>query len=59
MNKTKVIEKVSCLSGIDTINCEKVIDALEHVLNDELISSGELGNSLNEIYKIISLFRNA
>lgn len=59
MNKTKVIEKVSCLSGVDTVNCEKVVDALERVLNDELVSSGGLGNALDKIYDIISLFKNA
>ena len=39
MNKREIITKVSERSGISWEECEKVLDAFEEVLSDELSSS--------------------
>ena len=57
MNKTNVIRKVSDISGVDSLACAKVLDALEKVLNTELESSKGIGNAFDKIYKVMSLFR--
>jgi len=65
MNKTSVVRNVSEISGVDLAECEKVMDALQKVLNDELASSKNRGKAFDKIYdavwkslKIMSLFRN-
>ena len=58
MNRASVIKKVSELSGVGESGCEKVLDALEHVLNDELGSSGGIKQAFGKIYRIMSLFKD-
>lgn len=57
MNKSDVINRVSEMSQIGIADCEKVIDALEKVLEDELESSQGLLNAFDKFYKLINLFR--
>jgi len=58
MNKTSVVRNVSEMSGVDSLICVKVLDALERILNTELASSKGIGNAFDKIYKVMSLFRN-
>ena len=54
MNKTEMIAKVSVESGIGVEECEKVLDAFEEVLSEELATSKRVGNIFEKVYKIMS-----
>lgn len=58
MNKTNVISKVSEISGVASLECVRVLDALESVLSTELEASKGIGKAFDKIYKVMSLFRN-
>lgn len=58
MNKTEVITEVSQISGIERIECIKVINALEEVLDRELTSSGNARIAFDKIYGLMNLLRN-
>lgn len=57
MNKKETIEKVSQISQVATSDCEKVLDALETVLNDELANSKGMSSIFDKIYKIMGMLR--
>lgn len=57
MNRTDVIKKVSALSEVGIVDCEKVIDALENVLEEELSSSSFI-NAFEKFTKLMKMFKN-
>lgn len=57
MNKTEVINKVSALSGIDTDQCIKVIDALQSVLTEEIEHSPGKAKALDKVDKLLSYLK--
>lgn len=58
MNKKESIEKVSQLSQVTTSDCEKVLEALEIVLSDELANSKGVSNVFDKLYKIMSMLKS-
>lgn len=56
MNKTDVILKVSAMSGVGSSDCEKVIDALEKVLEEEIGSSG-LSTGFEKFCKLLQILK--
>ena len=58
MNRTEVITEISQISGVAPEDCDKVINALEQVLNRELESSKGIKNAFGKIYKLMSIFKN-
>ncbi|MBK5721812.1 HU family DNA-binding protein [Dysgonomonas sp. Marseille-P4677] len=57
MNKKEVITRVSQLSGIEYTSCDKVIEALEQVLSEELESSNGIRNAFGKVYKLIGFHK--
>ena len=57
MNKREIITKVSERSGISWEECEKVLDAFEEVLSEELATSKRVGNIFEKVYKIMSFLK--
>ena len=57
MDKTEMIAKVSVESGIGVEECEKVLDAFEEVLSEELATSKRVGNIFEKVYKIMSFLK--
>ncbi len=53
-----MVLKVSQKSGINSPDCQKVLDALEQVLNEELENSKGVGDAFDKVYKILSFFKN-
>ncbi len=58
MNNQEMVLKVSQKSGINSPDCQKVLDALEQVLNEELENSKGVGDAFDKVYKILSFFKN-
>lgn len=58
MNKTEMTTKISERSGVAMEDCQKVVDAFEEVLNEELLNSKDIGNAFDKIYKLLSFFKN-
>jgi len=58
MKKSETIEKIAQLSGVELTDCDKVLKALEQVLNEELKSSSGLKNAFGKIYRLLSFFEN-
>ncbi len=58
MNNYEVLQKVSENTGIDVADCEKVLNALEDVLDDELSNSKSAGAAFEKVYKLMTYFNN-
>ncbi|PWA09753.1 hypothetical protein DCC39_12375 [Pueribacillus theae] len=58
MNNTEVMMKVSEVSGINIDDCQKVLNAFEEVLSDELTHSKDVSNAFDKIYKVLSFLKN-
>lgn len=56
MNRKQIIKNTAKLSEVDINDCEKVIEALEIVLEDEFSSLG-LSDAFNKFCKIINVFK--
>lgn len=54
MNREDVVNKVSERSGVEKEQCEKVLKALEKVLQDELAAGG-LGGALGKITGVLGM----
>lgn len=57
MNKEEVIIKVSQFSGVEYSDCEKVIEALELVLSEELENSNGIRNAFGKVYKLMGFLK--
>lgn len=57
MNQNEVITKASQLSGIEYSDCDKVIEALEQVLSEELETSGGIKNAFGKVYKLMGFLK--
>lgn len=57
MNNAEVVARVSELSGVNVADCEKVLQALETVLSDELSHSESVGNAFDKIYNVLNYFK--
>ena len=55
MNKTEIITEVSQMTSVSVADCEKVLDALEEVLEGELNRKGWKNGISEMIFKIISV----
>lgn len=58
MNNKEVVAKVSMKSGVNFADCQKVLDAFEEVLSDELSNSKNVGSAFDKIYKVLSFLKN-
>lgn len=58
MNRKETISKVSEQSQVSSSDCEKVLDALESVLKDELIQRKGIRNLFLLAYKMMSRIKN-
>lgn len=56
MNHEELIEKVSENSGVQLDDCEKVLNALEDVLDYELSNSKSVAGAFDKIYKLMTYF---
>lgn len=56
MNNAEVINKVSENSGVNVNDCEKVLNALENLLDDELSNSKSVAGAFEKIYKLMTYF---
>ncbi len=57
MNKREIVAKVSEESGVSLQECEKVLDAFEEVLSDELSSSKKISGAFDKVYKLMSFVK--
>lgn len=57
MNKKDVLINVSKISEVDIADCDKVINALEKVLENEFSSSEGLSSAFNKFCKLINVFK--
>lgn len=57
MNKKETLEKISEISQVSISDCEKVVDALERVLTEELETSKGISSVFDKVYKIMSFFK--
>lgn len=58
MNRREVIENVSRISEVDPQDCDKVLAALEIVLNNELEASRGIRNVFDKIYSLMSVLKS-
>jgi len=58
MNKREVIIRVSAQSGVDVTDCQKVLDALENVLDERLSGSKGMGGAFDKAYRVMGFFYN-
>ena len=54
MNNYELLKKISENSGINIEDCEKVLNALEGVLDDELSNSKNVSGVFDKIYKLMT-----
>lgn len=57
MNNKEVVQKVSEKSGVALADCQKVIDALEEVLADELTHSKDVKTAFDKVYQLLHFFK--
>ena len=57
MNKKETIIKVSEKSGVSIGEREKVLKALEDVLDNELSSSSGPSGAVDKVYKLLKYFK--
>lgn len=53
MNHREVIARVSEVSGVNYNDCQKVLDAFEEVLSDQLLNTNEISSVINKVLSII------
>lgn len=58
MNNSEMIAKVSEKSGVNTEDCQKVLDAFEEVLANELSSSKDIGSAFDKVYNLLGFLKN-
>lgn len=56
MNKTDVVKRVSVISEVNAVDCERVIHALEKVLQEELSSSG-ISGTFKKFRQFMKIFK--
>ncbi|GGP16848.1 HU family DNA-binding protein [Oceanobacillus neutriphilus] len=56
MNNAEIIKKVSEKSGVNINDCEKVLNALEDALEEELSNSDNVSGAFDKIYKLMTYF---
>lgn len=56
MNRKDILTNTAKISNIDIADCEKVINALEKVLEDEFSSQG-LSAAFDKFCKLINIFK--
>ncbi|MDQ0272745.1 HU family DNA-binding protein [Cytobacillus purgationiresistens] len=56
MNNEELIKKVSENSGVNVDDCERVLNALEDVLDNELSNSKSVAGAFDKIYKLMTYF---
>jgi hypothetical protein len=57
MNRKEIIKNTARISEVDIDDCEKVINALEKVLEDEFSSSQGLSSAFDKFCKLINVFK--
>lgn len=57
MNKMNVIERVSQISNVEPMECNKVLEALELVLSEELKSSRGIRYAFDKISKLMDILK--
>ncbi|MDR3430079.1 MULTISPECIES: HU family DNA-binding protein [Silvimonas] len=57
MNKAEVILAVSARSGINAADCEKVLEAFEKILDDELSASPTIGKVTDRLFGLFGYTR--
>lgn len=57
MNKKEVVIKASQLSGVEYSDCDKVIEALERVLSEELKTSNGTRNAFGKVHKLMGFLK--
>lgn len=58
MNKQETIEKIAVLSQVATADCEKVVDALEVVLGEELGKEKGFRNLFDLLYNVMTAWKS-
>lgn len=58
MNNREVVAKVSELSGVHFDDCQKVLNAFEEVLSDELSNSKDIGRAFDKVIKVMDFLKN-
>lgn len=58
MNNTEMVAKVSEKSGVNMNDCQKVLDAFEEVLSDELAHSEDVSSAFEKVYSVLHFFKN-
>jgi len=58
MNKTEIITEVSRMTSVSVADCEKVLDAFEEVLGEELNRKGWKNGIFDVIFKIMSKIKS-
>lgn len=58
MNKTEIITEVSQMTSVSVADCEKVLDALEEVLEGELNRKGWKNGLFDMIFQIMSKIKS-
>lgn len=56
MNNYELLKKISDDTGINIDDCEKVLNALEDVLDEELSNSKSASGAFDKIYKLMTYF---
>ncbi|MBY7142624.1 HU family DNA-binding protein [Virgibacillus sp. NKC19-3] len=56
MNHVELMSKISESTGVSITDCEKVLNALENVLDDELSNSTSVSGAFDKIYKLMTFF---
>ncbi|WP_062048344.1 HU family DNA-binding protein [Bacillus sp. JCM 19034] len=56
MNKEELVHLVSGQSGVEKDICERVLNAFEEVLSDELAHSKGFGDALDKVQQLVSFF---
>ncbi|WP_144463027.1 HU family DNA-binding protein [Siminovitchia fortis] len=58
MNNSEVIMKVSEKSGVNADDCQKVLEAFEDVLSDELSNSKDISGAFDKFFNVLSFLKN-
>lgn len=57
MNHHELVGKVAEQSGVDAVDCERVLTALEEILEAELGSQKGARTAFNSVYKVMDFLR--
>lgn len=58
MNRKDLVIQIAKMSEVDENNCDKVLHALETVLNEELSNSKGISTAIEKIYSLIGHIKN-